>query len=124
MSSGTLPNENLGDATPTCPPPEKRVRPQADPLPSTEPAGAPAAESRPSVSALAIHDLIVLGLWRVNARAERIRGLGRTDLIRAELADARGELLRLYEKLLDIHQVLLDAEPPVDAVVPQEVSRG
>jgi len=84
---------------------------------------APTLGSRPSVSALAIHDLIVLGLWRVNARAERIRGLGRTDLIRAELADARGELLRLYEKLLDIHQVLLDSERPAE-VMPQEVSRG
>ena len=85
---------------------------------------APTLGSRPSVSAQGIHDLIVLGLWRLNARAERIRGLGLTPrLIRAELTDARGELLRLYEKLLDIHQVLLDSERPAE-VMPQEVSRG
>jgi len=106
MNSGTLLNENLGDATPTCPPPEKRVRPHADPLPSTSPAGAPAAESRPSVSALAIHDLIVLGLWKLNARAERIRGLGRChSQIRVELQDARRELLALAERLGEIEPV-------------------
>ena len=130
MNSGTLLNENLGDATPTCPPPEKRVRPHADPLPSTSPAGAPAAESRPSVSALAIHDLIVLGLWRVNARAERIRGLGRCySQIRAELTAARVELIRLYEKLVEIEEFRvedhrLDSEPGPEVVVPLEVNRG
>ena len=72
---------------------------------------APTLGSRPSVSALAIHDLIVLGLWKLNARAERIRGLGRChSQIRAELTAARGELLRLYEKLVEIQGAVLDAE--------------
>ena len=93
MSSGTLPNENLGDATPTCPPPEKRVRPQADPLPSTSPG--PASEPGPrfsvpipiyrrgAVVAYAAVDaedalLTMRHRWHLSAAGYAIRHVGRT----------------------------------------------